>query len=320
MRVRYLVQLKEPIRLEDHWPISIMGGGLKVVSNNGMASAFEITFTGQSVELAPKAEQTGDGDVALSITMRDSLLPFVRTQLEKAFTYLMCYFDLALLIEEIGIKYEGETPDKEKQIAVKGYSSRRDKPQLSIPYDLLPRAIMAAETGQAPEFEATLVSAARTAMLEERYIDSFRYAFLLIESLYGDEKFKTEQQKVTLKKNADFVPLVAKSIKNCMRPKRLRNSDTERLLAASPTPDAVIDHLVDKRGFYFYGNVKRKHAWRPHEQEAAEALALLSLEIVLLISHAAAAPIFDDAFSKRHSDNAKRIGAIITMKVDFSYR
>lgn len=320
MRVRYLIQLKEPIRLEDHWPISIMGGDLCVVSKDGKAIAFEITFAGQSVDLAPTVEQHKEGDIKLSIVARDTLLPFVRMQLENAFTFLQCYFDVEILIREIEIEYAAETEEEEKQIKIKGSSAKRQKRPLSMPYDLFTRAIMAAEAGQAPEFEATFVSAARTAMLQERYIDSFRYSFLLIESLYGDGKFKTALLKEALKGSADFRSMVTTALKVRMPPKRPRNSDTEKLLAASPTVEAVIDHLVDKRGFYFHGNVKRKDAWRPHEQEVAEALSLLSLEIAMLISHAAAAQMFDDKLSQRHFDNAKRVGAIVTMNVSFRFR
>jgi hypothetical protein len=297
-----------------------MGGEFRVVSRNGKATAFEITFAGRSVDLAPTAKQHKGGDVKLSIITRDTLLPFVKMQLEKAFTYLRCYFDVEVLIGEIEIKYSGETEEEEKQIKVKGVSVKREKKPLSIRYDLLTRAIMAAEVGQAPEFEATLVSAARTAMLQERYVDSFRYSFLLIESLYGNGKSRTAQLKEALTNSSEFMSLVTTALKLRMAPKRPRNSDTEKFLAASPRAEAVVDHLVEKRGFYFHGNVKRKNAWQPHKQETAEALALLSLEIAMLISHAAAAPMFDETFSQRHFDDAKRVGAIMTMSVRFRFR
>jgi hypothetical protein len=82
----------------------------------------------------------------------------------------------------------------------------------------------------------------------------------------------------------------------------------------------VIDHLVEKRGFYFHGNIKRKGAWKPHDQAEAEALCMLTLEIAMLISHAAAAPMFEEELSERHYKNAESCGAIMTMKVDFTFR
>jgi len=319
MRVRYLVQLKEPIWLEDHWPIPIMGGDFRVVSKDGKATAFKITFTGQSVNLAPAVQLHEEGPPKYTIIKRDTLLPFVRIQLEKAFIYLQCYFDVDVLIGEIEIEYAGETEEEKKLIEVTG-STRGEKPPLLMPYDILTRAIMAAEIGQAPEFEATFVSAARSAMLQERYIDSFRYSFLLIESLYGNGKYKKIQLKNALRKNADFKTLVTTALNERASSVHHQNSDTEKLLAASPTTEAVIDHLVDKRGLYFHGNVERKDAWRPHEQKIAETLALLSLDIVLLISHAAATPMFDETYSQRHLDNAKIVGAIMTMNVSFKFR
>jgi hypothetical protein len=107
MRISYFFNLKEPIRLEDHWPIAIMGGNLRVITEGGKATAFEVSFAGQPVDLAPTLAQHGDGPVKASIIMRDTLLPIVRMQLEKAFSYLQCYFDVEILIDEHEVAYKG---------------------------------------------------------------------------------------------------------------------------------------------------------------------------------------------------------------------
>lgn len=319
MLVRYVVELREPINLEDHWPISVMGGVLRAVSRAGKVIAFEITFSGQSVHLAPTVQAHEKGDIKLTVVGRDTLLPFVQMRLEEAFAYLQCYFDVEILISEIEVKYAGETEEEEKQIKVKSIKPKRKKNPLTISYDFFTRAVMAAETGKVPKLEANLLRMARTEMLQERYIDSFRYSFLLIESLYGNGKYKVAQLKDALKASAEFTAIVRKALKERMPQKRPRNSDTEKLLSTFPTVETVINHLVDRRGFYFHGNIKRKDVWRPHEQETAEALCLLSLKIAMLISQAAAAPMFDDLLAQRHFDNAKRVGAIMTFNVNFRF-
>lgn len=101
MRISYTFRLKEPIRVEDHWPLGIMGGQLHILGEGRLATAIEVSFTGQSVDTAPAVEQHNSGEARATITVRDSLLPFVRIQLEKAFTYLQCYFDVEILIEEV---------------------------------------------------------------------------------------------------------------------------------------------------------------------------------------------------------------------------
>jgi hypothetical protein len=95
----------------------------------GIATAFEITFVGQSVNLAPAVEQR-QGDVKLIIITRDMLLPFVRKQLEKTFASLQCYFAVEVLIREVEVEYTGDTEEEEKQILVKGSSAKR-KTELS---------------------------------------------------------------------------------------------------------------------------------------------------------------------------------------------
>ena len=319
MLVRYFVELREPIDLEDHWPISIMGGDLRIISKDDRIIALEITFTGQPAHLAPAVEAHGQGETKYTITQRDTLLPFVKMHLEEAFAYLQCYFDMEILINEIEAQYIGETEEEEKQIKIKSFKSEREKRPSIVPYDLFTRAIMVAETAKAPRLEANLLRMARTEMLQERYIDSFRYSFLLIEFLYGNGKFKADQLKAALKASPEFMSIVTNALKERMLPKHPRNSDTEKMLSALPTAEAAIDHLVEKRGFYFHGNVRRKNAWKPHEQEAAEALCLLALHIAMLISHVAAAPMFDDSLSQRHFDNAKRVGAIMTMSINFVF-
>lgn len=82
----------------------------------------------------------------------------------------------------------------------------------------------------------------------------------------------------------------------------------------------MIDHLVEKRGVYFHGNVKRKDAWNPDEQHQAEALALLAVGIAQQIAQEAAAPIFDNAFAKRHFQDAMNAGASIVFEVRFRFR
>lgn len=320
MRIRYLVKFEKPIRLEDHWPISVFGGQLRIVTEGRLATGLEVMFTDQSVNLAPASERHDIGEGKATITIRDNLILFVRMQLEAAFTFLQCHFDVDILIDEIEHSYEAESPEEEEQIKIKKYSKNKAEIPLQLPYDLFTRALMAAEFGPAPDFEVTLVRAARTAMKEKKYIDSFRYAFLLIESLYGEGRFKSAQLKAALRASTELKEMVERAIRERLRPKRPGNSDTEQLLAQSPAAEVVVDHLVDKRGFYFHGNRKRKDAWQPHQQDAAEALCLLTLEVALQIAHEAAAPMFDEAFSQRHFEDAERVGAIMTMQVKFEYQ
>ena len=263
MLVQYVVKLRDPIILEDHWPISVMGGHLRAISRDNKVIGFEISFSGQPVHFAPAAEVHDKDDIKYTISMRDKLLPFVQMHLEDAFSYLQCYFDIEILIGEIEARYQGETEDEENQIKIKSFRSEKQKYSPIMPYDIFTRALMAAETGRAPTLAANFLTMARSEVLQERYIDSFRYSFLLIEAVYGDGKYRAAQMKEALKSSTEFTSIVSNAFRNPILQRQPRNTDTDTLLSTCPSVEDIIDHIVDKRGFYFHGNVKRSNAWKP---------------------------------------------------------
>ena len=320
MRIRYIVPFDRKIIIDDHWEIPVQGGTCRVVERDGYAVSLELVFEKQPLEYAPHLETINDGTAVAGITVRDPRIMFVKHQLDHAATFLECIHDIGLKTDDIGSKYEGETPEEEAQIAIKGSATGRHEHALPLSFDMLTRAIMAAETNDGPKFESTLAKDARKALGEQEFINSFRYSFLLIESLYGEGQFKKAGLQAALKGNAEFVAIVEEAIKDVIPAKDDRDSETAKLLKAKPTADQVIDHLVEKRGFYFHGNIKRKDAWKPDEQGAAEALAFLSIGIVSQISMKAADPIFQDELNKRHFEDAKRAGAVIVYQIKFKFR
>ena len=76
-----------------------MGGDLRAVTRDKKVIAFEITFSGQPMNLSPSMRGTEYGAVrriqGLRITGRDMQLPFVKMHLEDTLAYLQCYFDVA---------------------------------------------------------------------------------------------------------------------------------------------------------------------------------------------------------------------------------
>jgi len=318
MRIRYIVPIQSALIIPDHWAIPIQGGTCRVIEEAGLAKALEIIFTNQPIGYAPHIEKQAENRTQVSV--RDPLWFFVKQQLDGAMAFLHCFHDITLATEEVETKYEGETVDEEKQIAVKSMARTAKDSPIPLSFDLLTRAIMAAEENSTPKFEATLARAASKALSEQQFINSFRYSFLLIESLYGEGQFKSSRLKEVLKNNVIFKEMVETTLLDpvVMRPQY--TSDTAILFASAPGADKVIDHLVEKRGFYFHGNIKRKDAWRPEQQQVAEALAMFAISIVLLITREASTPMFDESFAKQHYENAKEKGAIIVFQIKVTYR
>lgn len=321
MIIRYKFKLRDPMILEDFWPIPIMGGKLIATQNDGKITGFIAEFKGHDPGSSPALIQNDEGEVKAHIVGRDELLPLVKFQIEEAFSFLQCYFNVEVISDEIQTEYIAESEDERQHIKVMSFNTAKNYINPLVPFDLFACAVMAAEKNSSPILESRFLQMARGELFRERYIDSFRYSFLLIESVYGGGKFKSAQLKQELKQNLNFVRMVKTAMADRLKPKRDRKQcDTENLLSANAKVDDVIDHIVEKRGYYFHGNVVRRNPWRPHEQEEAESLSLLTLAIANQIAIDAAKPMFDERFVAQYHEAAKEAGAIMKVKVTFRFR
>lgn len=320
MRARYIIPFTRRIIIPDHWGIPIQGGICRVIEKEGVASALEVTFCGQPIALAPKFKEEKGHEIELALVNEDRNVSFIRVQLTDAMAFLSCYFDIGLNWDEVEAFYEAESPEEEGAIEVKSFKSSKHIPDLPIPFDLLAKAILCAESERGPNFEATLVATARDALGEQRYIDSFRYSFLLIESIYGGGKFKKDALKAALRGDEKFTRAVHQAMVGLKGFERLPIRNVASFLEGSGGVGGLIDHLVEQRGIYFHGNIRRKDAWRPDRQQDAHVLAIFSLLVAQEISQAAASPMYAREIVVRYLDIAKKAGATLVYKVKFNYR
>lgn len=320
MRSTYTVPFRSKVAIEDHWPVPFMGGTCRVIEKDGLAEALEVTFTNEPVTNAPLVTELTQGEAQAQITHRDARIIFLKHHLDDAIAFLECFHNIKLATDEITAKYEAETPEEENHIPVHSFTSGRREQVLPLAYDMLTRALMTAETKEGPHFETKLLSSARELLSEKRFIDSFRYSFLLAEALFGEGQFKTKGLQDAFKKNPVFVGMVAAALADHIPARNDKTSPTAKLLAMTPSPETVIDHLVEMRGFYFHGNRKRKDAWSAAEQEQAEALAYLAVVIGQEIVKDASAPIFEENLAQRHFENAMNAGAEIVYQIQFEFQ
>jgi hypothetical protein len=320
MRIRYVIAFTREVIIDDHWSVPFQGGTCRVVEDKGIAKALEVTFSKQPLDLAPSMNQALQGHAKFDIAVRDTRVDPVQQQLKDAMSFLQCYFEVGLATDGIEAFYEGESPEEEELISVKSMQKSPTTVPLPLRFDLLTRALMAAEDSIPPRFEATLASSARAAMAAQQFIDSFRYAFLLMESVYGKGQFRSEALKSAFKSDTRLMEIVSAAISGHGAFKIKHASDTATLLVGTPSAGDVIDHLVDKRGFYFHGNRRRQDAWKPDEQHSAQALAILMVNIVQLISQDAAQAMFDRCLEIRHNDDAVASGATLVFDIQFKFR
>ncbi len=320
MKIRYTIPFKRKIFIDDHWPVPFQNGTLRIIDDEGHTKAVEITFENQPSNYSPDFSKNSDGVIAATLTHRDMRLHPTKVQLDNAISFLECMFDIDLVTDEILAEYEAETEKEVEEIVVSKIASEPNEPLLPLSFDFLTRALMAAQNSEGPSFESTLIRSARKATAKKAYIDSFRYSFLLIEATFGGGNFKTAGLKNSLKSSENFREIVTSVLMENFPIGEDQNSPTAVFIKSRPSIDEVIDHLVDFRGFYFHGNMKRKNAWRPDDQSQAESLAHLAASIALNLSMQATKALFSPEFERQHFDDAKRAGAIIVFQVHYNFR
>lgn len=292
-----------------------------VEDETGLVAAIEFTKDGCPVELAFKVIETPNEVSKLTIVGGDDFVHVVEDQLDRAFAYLQCYFSTEIEVGSVEIEHIAETPKEEDAIVLRSFQISKNEPRpLPLTYDFITRAVMAAEEGEAPTFEASLAQLARESCSQGRHIDCFRYCFLLIEAIFGDGKFKKKQLEDALKGSSDFVSLVAREIAGWRAPVRCEASPTKSMMEGSPSTDDVIEHLVERRGHYFHANLKKPSPWSAKHQDEANALAWLALQISQAIAARSAGKMFEGEFAKRHFEEAGKMGAHFVVKIEYLFR
>lgn len=69
MRIRYIVQFKRKIIIDDHWEIPVQGGRLRIIEESGYAKAIELTFERQPLEYAPNFQKPTSFEAITTITV-----------------------------------------------------------------------------------------------------------------------------------------------------------------------------------------------------------------------------------------------------------
>ncbi|MFA4900778.1 MAG: hypothetical protein WC563_14760, partial [Brevundimonas sp.] len=147
--------------------------------------------------------------------------------------------------------------EEREAIQMFGFSSKSVRPNPPLPFDMMAQAFYAVESNDDPSFASHMTRLAREALITQQYIDAFRFGFLLIEALYGNGKFQTRDLMRELVGNADFKSMLDQTILSNTNDPDDNRSAAKPTIVTHSTADALVKHLLDRRGFYFHGNLKR---------------------------------------------------------------
>jgi hypothetical protein len=319
LEVRLRFPLKRSFVLDDHWPLDGYGSEFRFETTGPEVTAIILNFCNQSPDLAPSITEDHKGPIKTHITIKGGIEATGRRIIRRFMDYANLYFSLDIDVDAMEAEYIPANDEERVLMGLYAFKSKKERPISHLPFNMLAQAFFAGESSDDPSFAARMFNLARESLLNEQYIDAFRYCFLLFEAFYGDGKFRTEALIRAFLENGSFKSILVETIEVIRRDPLYAGSPCRAVVASHPTPDVLASYLVDRRGFYFHGNLVRSNAWHPDRQREAEPLADLCVQIAGRVSSSCGGAMFTPEINSRFMSNARTHGAIMTIEVQFRF-
>ena len=307
MKIRYEIKFAEPLVIDGTWPLELPDGGrLTIVKEGSKATAFEVHYSGK-----PSDHFTVKDGVQ---SLDDKRWNRMRWFFARLKSYIQCLTDIDFDPTEVFVHYDGETQEEKEQIRinklvlVKRHIGNGDP---LLDHDMLAAAAYGSchTEKQAPYFVGELKSLSRRSAREGRYVDSFRYSFLIIDTLYGNGQFKSRQLSDALKSENRFMDML-EAARNEIRWIILEpKDDTETIIFSADSTENLVDHIVEKRGYYFHGQKEmvRDADWRADE---ARALCHLLHLTTNKVCYELTQDLYNEEAWRKYQQRAKEAGMV----------
>lgn len=251
MKLGFRMVLDEPSRIDEAWPLTLPNGAIfRVIVEEELVIAFE-------VEIAMDPGVMRKDDSAIFQTIR-SIWTEMRQYFHRIKSYLQCASEVNFDPLEVEIEFLPENDNEKKRFGNARATIGRpehEREKRDITFETLVGIAIETigETTKNEDFIGELKNLSLRAAREGRYIDTFRYGFLLIDALFGKGQFKTKNLQGALKNDPEFSTMVAEA--RIVEKERIEDAreTIERLICGDFPDDQIIDHLVAKRGEYFHG-------------------------------------------------------------------
>ena len=313
MKLCFRIVLDEPTRIDEAWPLTLPNGRFfRVIHEDGLAIAFE-------VEIALSAEVVADDNTQFFQSVRGSWYE-TRQYFNRVKSYLQCHAEVNFDPLELELIFVCENEEEKKWVGIDKMVVGRaeyEKAKRGMDFETL-SGIAIGSIGEATRndyFIGDLKNLSLRAAREGRYVDSFRYGFLLIDALFGNGQFKTRSLQATLKSDSEFVEMVQEACVVQKEKIRHPNDEIEKLICGDFSESMIIDHLVAKRGDYFHGRrgVSR-HGVAPFEE--GKALGDFVGEITDLICKREIGKVLNEESWKCYNEAAEASGNVVQLRYE----
>lgn len=230
----------------------------------------------------PRVIENPEPGVRLGLQIpSDPNLLFVQTVLRSVEGLLSLYGLEGIDIDSPTLAWEPESEEERQRIGL--FSFERSSEEMAdielepLPFDLVARSVLAAWNARDINVPLSFFRKGRIDIRERRYIEAYYDFFFVLETTFGDGKFKTGPLKQAFRNSDKLVRIVNavlsddEFLREMSRENRLEQKYSTSF--SGKTAEQILDSLIDLRGLLHHHSSKDKHRWDPegHQEFKLEA-------------------------------------------------
>lgn len=289
MKCKYTFKITGEIKPALDYKIPLHGYLYDFILENGFITHLCVIVPNYNEECLPTVTNHNEGEVKASIHIPlDPYIWGIQEEL-RIFQGLMALFGLkSIEIDNPKIEWIAENEQEKNKLQLFGAGpisySKSQLPARPLPYNILVGALIASkEANESRRIEIPLNFYRKGThdIFERRYIEAIYDFYFVLETLYGDGKFKKKDIIEKFKKSKELRSCMQKALDapdhEIISDRNLSKIYTQKF--AQKSIDEIIPHIVELRGFLHHHTIKNKRIWHPdnHNEYKVEALFLLTV-------------------------------------------
>jgi len=280
MRCRYRFLVKGRLRLSQNAPIPSSGWIFEFELDKGFVKYILVTVPLKGPEQWPMIQKDPEPGVKLDIRPQLDLLPFIKRELRSIQGLLSLFGLLSIDFDECEVEWLPDTDDEKANLHLFTMGKRReplpDDQIPALPFDVIARGVIAADAAVDIEVPMNFYRRGILALHDENYIEAIYYFYFILESVFGEGKFKKAAVMDAFKKSPELRKCVERAIYDpgpvITINKKLKAQFDKNYSMMSA--EKVIRKIVELRGELHHHTLKRKN-WHPENQHQFELDAVV---------------------------------------------
>lgn len=279
MKCRYRFSVEGRVRPSVNVPIPARGWLFEFKTEKSFVTDIEVTVPLPREEDWPSIQQNPAEGIKLNINPKTPHLPWVQRELRSLQGLLGIFGLRSINIDNPHVEWIPESEDERNTLALHSFSSKSEGlPDEQIPplaFDLMARAVLASDAASESEVALNFFRRGMLDVYSRNYIEAIYDFYFLLESEFGDGKFKKAAILSSFLESPALRSHVQKSITDpglMLQDRSTREQFTNSY--AKMTVEVALGRIVELRGFLHHHTAKRRNSWHPDDQRRYEVDAL----------------------------------------------